>query len=182
MPPIVRTGGGGAGEVATAACRTGLPLNLLGSVATGAAATGAAGFAADRLRTLARSSAFSFSILSRRAITSSRVADRAAPLNETRQRAAQAVPERSLFFMAIPQIRARFNFRARGSVVYAKCPSEGSGRPLNEIFIGCRKNGTLILLQCSKLSHPVRNIDAPVGCEDRIMWIHGALGREIRVG
>src|SRR6476660_6701343 len=95
MPPMVRTGGGGAGEVATLACRTELPLNLLGSVAAGAAATGAAatGFAADRLRTFARSSAFSFSILSRRAITSSRVADRAAPLNETRQRAAQAVPK-----------------------------------------------------------------------------------------
>ena len=29
-------------------------------------------------------------------------ADRAAPLNEIRQRAAQAVPESSLFFMAIP--------------------------------------------------------------------------------
>src|SRR5258705_5255285 len=103
MPPIVGPGGG-LGEVATAACRTGLPLNLLGSVATGAAATGAAatGFAADRLRTFARSSAFSFSILSRRAITSSRVADRAAPLNETRQRAAQAVPESSLFFMPMP--------------------------------------------------------------------------------
>src|SRR5260370_6196492 len=104
MPPMVRTGGGGAGEVATEACRTGLPLNLLGSVATGAAATGAAaaGFAADRFRTFARSSAFSFSILSRRAITSSSVADRAAPLNETRQSAAHAVPERNLFLIADP--------------------------------------------------------------------------------
>src|SRR5207237_4671617 len=141
MPPTVRTGGGGAGEVATAACRTGLPLNLLGSEATGAAVTGATatGFAADRLRTFARSSAFSFSILSRRAITSSRVADRAAPLNETRQRAAQAVPERSLFFMAIPQARARLNLRARERVVYAKCQLEGSGRPGNEIFTACRK-------------------------------------------
>ena len=145
--------GGGLGEVATPACRTGLPLNLLGSVATGAGAGAAAtGFAADRLRTFARSSAFSFSILSRRAITSSRVADRAAPLNETRQRAAQAVPERSLFFMAIPQSRARFNFRARRSVVYAKCQLEGSRRPLDAIFSSCRKNGTVILLQCSKLS------------------------------
>src|SRR5260370_37686265 len=142
MPPIVGPGGG-AGEVATAACRTGLPLNFFGSTGTAAGAA-ATGFAADMARTFARSSAFSFSILSSRAITSSRVADRAAPLNETRQRAAQAVPERSLFFMAIPQIRARFNFRARGSVVYAKCPLEGSGRPLNEIFIGCRKNGTVI--------------------------------------
>src|ERR1700737_4735317 len=93
MPPIV--GLGGAGEVATEACRTGLPLNLLGSVATGAVA--ATGFAADKLRTFCRSAAFSFSILSSRAMTSSSVADRAAPLNETRQRAAQAVPERSLF-------------------------------------------------------------------------------------
>src|SRR5258708_6089012 len=99
MPPIVRTGGGAAGEVATEACRTGLPLNLLGSVATGAAATVATGFAADKLRTFCRSSAFSFSILSSRAMTSSSVADRAAPLNETRQRAAQAVPERKLFLM-----------------------------------------------------------------------------------
>src|SRR6266478_3604857 len=153
MPPIVRTGGGGAGEVATAACKTGLPLNLLGSVATAAGAGAAAtGFAADRLRTFARSSAFSLSILSRRAITSSRVADRAAPLNETRQRAAQAVPESSLFFMAIPQVRARFNSRAKGSVVYAKCQLEGSARPLDEIFISCRKNGTVILLRRSKLS------------------------------
>src|ERR1700687_4719859 len=148
MPPIVRTGGGGAGEVATEACRTGLPLNLLGSVATGAGAGAAAtGFAADRLRTFARNSAFSFSILSRRAITSSRVADRAAPLNETRQRAAHAVPERSLFFIAIPQVRARFNSRARGSVVYTKCQLEGVERPVNEIFVICHKNGTVILPQ-----------------------------------
>jgi len=61
--------------------------------------------------------------------------------------------------------------------VYAKCPLEGSGRPLNEIFIGCRKNGTVVLLQCSKLSHPVRDI----GCEDRITWIHEVLGRESEV-
>src|ERR1700687_4516395 len=97
MPPMVGPGLG-AGEVATAACRTGLPLNLLGSVTTAAGAA-ATGFAADMLRTFARSSAFSFSILSSRAITSSSVADRAAPLNETRQSAAQAVPERSLFLM-----------------------------------------------------------------------------------
>src|SRR6266446_5964056 len=103
MPPIVGPGGG-FGEVATAACRTGLPLNLLGSVAAGATATGATatGFAADRVRTFARSSAFSFSILSSRAITSSSVEDRAAPLNETRQRAAHAVPERNLYFIADP--------------------------------------------------------------------------------
>src|SRR6266446_9308713 len=100
MPPIVGPGGG-LGEVATAACRTGLPLNLLGSVATGAGAA-ATGFAADMARTFARSSAFSFSILSSRAITSSRVADRAAPLNETRQSAAHAVPERNLYFIADP--------------------------------------------------------------------------------
>src|SRR5260370_35347092 len=155
MPPIVGPCGG-AGEAATAACRTGLPLNLLGSEAAGAAAPG---FAADISRTFCRNSAFSFSILSRRAITSSRVADRAAPLNETRQRAAQAVPERSLFFMAIPQIRARFNFRARGSVVYAKCPLEGSGRPLNEVFIAWRKNGQVILFQWCKLWNLVRNMD-----------------------
>ncbi len=176
MPPIVRTGGGGAGEVVTAACRTGLPLNLLGSVATGAAATGAAatGLAADRLRTFARSSAFSLSILSSRAITSSRVADRAAPLNETRQRAAQAVPERSLFFMAIPQVRARFNSRARGSVVYAKCQLEGSGSPWMRYSLAVAK---LVHndLQCSNSSHPVRDIDAPLGCDDRFTWIHGAL-------
>src|ERR1700736_4178563 len=114
MPPIVMPPGLGAGEVATPACRTGLPLNLLGSVTTGAAATGAADFAEDRLRTFARSSAFSFSILSSLAITSSSVADRAAPLNETRQRAAQAVPERSVFLMTFfPRVRSRFNLRAR---------------------------------------------------------------------
>src|SRR3979411_19492 len=98
MPPMVGPYTG-LGEVATAACKTGLPLNLLGS-ATGTAATGTAvAGLADMLLTLARSSAFSLSILSSRAITSSRVADRAAPLNETRQIAAQAVPERSAFLI-----------------------------------------------------------------------------------
>ena len=61
--------------------------------------------------------------------------------------------------------------------MYAKCQLEGSERPINEILVICHKNGTVILLQCSKLSHIVRDIDASVGCEDRIMWIHGALGR-----
>src|SRR6266851_3396303 len=64
MPPIVGPCGG-AGEAATAACRTGLPLNLLGSEAAGAAAPG---FAADISRTFCRNSAFSFSILSSHAI------------------------------------------------------------------------------------------------------------------
>src|SRR5260370_41048122 len=108
MPPIVMPGlgAGGAGEVATAACRTGLPLNLLGSVTTGAGAA-ATGLAVDRLRTFARSSAFSFSLLSSRAITSSRVADRAAPLNEIRQRAAHAVPDISGFLMTFfPALQA----------------------------------------------------------------------------
>src|SRR5580692_6249899 len=114
MPAIVGLGFG-AGETATEPCRTGLPLNLLGSV-TGAAGAAAIGFAADRLRTFARNSAFSFSILSSRAITSSSVADRAAPLNETRQRAAQAVPERSLFLMTFPHTLTGLNFRAKGSV------------------------------------------------------------------
>src|ERR1700726_4691239 len=113
MPPIVGPGGG-AGEVATEACRTGLPLNLLGSATTGAGAA-ATGFAADRFRTFARSSAFSFSILSRRAITSSSVADRAAPLNDTRQRAAQAVPDRSLFLMMFPHTSAGLNLPAKGA-------------------------------------------------------------------
>jgi hypothetical protein len=107
--------GGGFGEVATAACSTGLPLNLLGSVTTGAAATETATGLEDKLRTFARSSAFSLSILSNRAMTSSSVADRAAPLNETRQSAAHAVPERNLFLMAVPHVRARFNFRAKGA-------------------------------------------------------------------
>src|ERR1700675_2354885 len=126
MPPIVGPCGG-AGEVATAACRTGLPLNLLGSVATGTGAA-ATGFAADMARTFARSSAFSFSILSRRAITSSRVADRAAPLNETRQRAAQAVPERSLFIMTfLPQRSKPTPLSSEGSLMYTKCQLEGLG-------------------------------------------------------
>src|SRR6266481_9348705 len=112
MPPIVMPPGLGAGEVATPACRTGLPLNLLGSVTAGAGAGAAAtGLVADRLRTFARNSAFSFSILSSRAITSSSVADRAAPLNENRQRAAHAVPERSRFLMAFPHVRSRLNFQ-----------------------------------------------------------------------
>jgi hypothetical protein len=65
--------------------------------------------------------------------------------------------------------------------VYAKCQLEGSERPVNEILVICHKNGTVILLQCSKLSHPVRDIDASVGCEDRLTWIHGALGAESKV-
>src|SRR6266436_4245854 len=119
MPPIVGVGGG-AGDVATAACRTGLPLNLLGSV--GAAATG---LAADRLRTFARNSAFSFSILSRRAITSSSVADCAAPPNATKPRAAHAVPERRLFLMAVSPTSNRIQLPGEGSVMYTKCQKEG---------------------------------------------------------
>src|SRR5712664_4310857 len=88
MPPIVGPCGG-AGEVATAACRTGLPLNLLGAVATGAGVA-TTDFAADMFRTFCRSSAFSFSILSSRAITSSRVAAFDAPPNDIRQRAARS--------------------------------------------------------------------------------------------
>src|SRR6266851_667794 len=104
---IPGTGGGGVGDVATPACRTGLPL--LGSEATGAAAPG---FVADNSRTLCRSSAFSFSILSSRCITSSSVAERAASLNEIRQRAAHAVPESSCFRMANDPQDPGFNFRA----------------------------------------------------------------------
>src|ERR1700738_3826896 len=115
MPPMVARGGvGGAGEVATAACRTGLPLNLLGSVTGAGAGAAATGFAADRLRTFARSSAFSFSILSSRAITSSSVADRAAPLNESKQRAAQAVPVSSRFFMAFSPPFEAVQLRVKG--------------------------------------------------------------------
>jgi hypothetical protein len=66
--------------------------------------------------------------------------------------------------------------------VYAKCQLEGSERPVNEILVICHKNGTLILLQCSKLSHLMRNFDASMGGEDRITWIHGALGRESELG
>src|ERR1700682_2497655 len=112
MPPIIGPGRG-AGEIATAPCRTGLPLNFFGSV-TGTGAGAAATGLEDMLRTFARSSAFSFSILSSRAITSSSVAARAAPLNDIRQRAAQAVPERSLFRIVFPHVRTRFNFRVRG--------------------------------------------------------------------
>src|ERR1700688_5021179 len=124
MPPIVGPGAG-AGEVATEPCSTGLPLNLLGSVATGVATTGPAGLAADKLRTFARSSAFSFSILSSRAMTSSSVAARAAPPNETRQRAAQAVPDRSLFLMAFPPLAKPIQPSSEGSLVYTKCQLEG---------------------------------------------------------
>src|SRR5260370_42230751 len=98
MPPIVGPGGG-AGEVATAACRTGLPLNFFGSTGTAAGAA-ATGFAAPRLRAFARNSAFSLSILSSRAITSSTVADRAAPLSHTTQSDAHAVPDSNLYFTA----------------------------------------------------------------------------------
>src|SRR5258708_36619272 len=155
MPPMVGPGGG-FGEVATEACRTGLPLNLLGSVATGAAATGAAaaGFAADRLFTFARSSAFSFSILSRRAITSSSVADRAVPLNDTRQRAAQAVPERSAFLLMtfFPTFEAD-STSERGKPIVYQMPKERVGSVVNEIFVICHKNGTGILLQCTNASN-----------------------------
>src|ERR1700704_406741 len=131
MPPIIGPGGG-FGEVATPACRTGLPLNLLGSV-PGAAATGAAatGFAADKLRTFARSSAFSFSIRSSRAMTSSSVADRAVPLNETRQRAAQAVPESSLFLMMFPRFETPIQLPSEVRVRYTKCQLEGYAPPIN---------------------------------------------------
>src|SRR5260221_3844679 len=148
MPPMVGLGCG-AGEVATAACRTGLPLNLLGSVAAGAGA--AATGLTDKARTFARNSAFSFSILSSRAITSSSVADRAAPLDETRQRAAQAVPERSLFLMVFPQASSPIQLSGEGRIMYTKCHTEGSKDWLNEIFVNCHRNGTVILLQCSNL-------------------------------
>src|SRR5882724_10694894 len=162
MPAIVGPGGG-AGDGATAACRTGLPLNLLGSVTTGAGAA-ATGLAADKLRTFARSSAFSFSILSSRAITSSSVADRAAPPNETRQRAAQAVPERSLFLMAFsPPSQPDSTYGRKQRNVY-QMPIGRPGPPVNERFIICRKNGTVILLQCSNLSHQSCHFDAAVGC------------------
>src|SRR5216684_1703183 len=114
---IPGTGGGGVGDVATPACRTGLPLNLLGSVTTGAAAPG---FTADNSRSLCRSSAFSFSILSSRAITSSRVAERAAPLNDTKQRAAHAIPDRSCFLITFLLVRIR-STSERGSVLYINC-------------------------------------------------------------
>src|ERR1700687_1547795 len=61
MPPMVGPGLG-AGEVATAACRTGLPLNLLGSVTTAAGAA-ATGFSADMLPTFARHSGVFFFVL-----------------------------------------------------------------------------------------------------------------------
>src|ERR1700730_12930323 len=126
MPAIVGLGFG-AGETATEPCRTGLPLNLLGSV-TGAAGAAAIGFAAaDRLRTFARSSAFSFSILSSRAITSSSVADRAAQLNKTRRKAAKAVPDRSLFLMTFPQRSKPTQLSSEGSLMYTKCQLEGLG-------------------------------------------------------
>src|SRR5438445_1623181 len=141
MPPIVGPGGG-VGEVATEPCRTGLPLNLLGSVAAGVAAGAeATGLAEDRLRTFARSSAFSFSILSSRAMTSSSVADRAAPLNETRQRAAQAVPERSLFLMACPPTFEPDSTSERRERNVYQMPIGRLGRLVNEIFGACRKNG-----------------------------------------
>jgi len=91
---------------------TGEMAMCFGTTGAGAAATG---LAVDRLRTFARSSAFSFSILSSRAITSSSVADRAAPLNEIRQRAAQAVPERSLFLMTFSPRSPGFNSRVKGA-------------------------------------------------------------------
>src|SRR6202022_4357082 len=79
----------------------------------------------DKLRNFCRSLAFSFSILSRRAITSSSVADRAAPLNETRQRAAHAVPERSLFLMTFSPRSNRIQLPSEGTVMYTKCQREG---------------------------------------------------------
>src|SRR5258708_6521001 len=152
MPPIVGPGGG-AGEVATAACRTGLPLNFFGSTGTAAGAA-ATGFAADMARTFARSSAFSFSILSSRAITSSSVADRAAPLNETRQSAAHAVPERNLYFIADPQPCRPIQLRGEGKGTVERIPIERFGQPVKEILMPCHKNGTVILPQCSNLTQP----------------------------
>src|SRR5437868_380203 len=155
MPPMVGPGGG-VGDVATEPWRTGLPLNLLGSVTGTAAGAAATGFAEDRLRTFARSSAFSFSILSRRAITSSSVADRAAPLNENRQRAAQAVPERSLFLIVIPHVRPDSTSERGQGKVY-QMPYGRPGDVVSGIFVTCRKNGTWILLRCSNLTQVVPN-------------------------
>src|SRR5262245_12696106 len=97
---IPGTGGGGVGDGATAACSTGLPLGVAaGATATGAAAAGA-DFAPCIALIFAFSSAFSLSILSSRAMTSSSVAARDDPPNAIKQSVAQAVPDRSLLFMA----------------------------------------------------------------------------------
>src|SRR5260370_5724032 len=106
LPPIVSTGAG-AGDVATAPCSTGLPLNFVGSVAAGA---GAAMPLPLISRTWSRSSAFSlasfellFSSASKRCITASRVGsghardDMMAIL-----RAADASPSRYFFFIKAP--------------------------------------------------------------------------------
>jgi hypothetical protein len=124
--PATAGPGCGPGEVATPAWSTGLPLNVFGSGATAACAA-ATGLAVDKLRTFCRSSAFSFSILSSRAITSSRVAARAAPPNETRQSAAQAVPERNLFLMTFPRYVAIQLASEAGSVVDTKRRMKGLG-------------------------------------------------------
>jgi hypothetical protein len=138
--------GGGVGDVATAPCSTGLPAVVVGVEAAGAEA---AGFAADSVLTFCRSSAFSLSIRSSRATMSSSVAARAAPLNEIKQRAAQAVPERSLFLMTIPhRYLTGFNFRVRQLNVY-QMPVGRRQRTINEIFVTCDRKGTILLLQCS---------------------------------
>ena len=109
--------------------------------------------------TCSRSWAFSFasfallrSSASSRAMTSSSVADRAAPLNATRQSAAQAVPERSFFLMTFPRFSNRIQLPGEGSIMYTKCQRKAAGRAGYERFVNCHKNGTLVLLQCSILS------------------------------
>src|SRR6516162_4728500 len=164
MPPIIGPVGGGAaggpqalpeglqekaGDVATAPWRTGLPLNLLGSVgaAGAAAATGAgADFAPCIDLIFALSSAFSLSILSRRAITSSSVADRAVPPNAIRQSVAQAVPHRSLLFITWSPPRFDSTFRS-GDARGCHIPIGRLGGLVNEITVICYKNGTWIPLR-----------------------------------
>src|SRR5262249_20114025 len=112
LPPIVSTGAG-AGEVATAPCSTGFPLNFFGSVAAGAGAGAAARGAPMSLplisRTCSRKSAFSleslallFSNASRRFITASRAGSAHAPDDMAKLRAASATPARYCLFMAPP--------------------------------------------------------------------------------
>src|SRR5438128_1191008 len=110
LPPIVRTGAG-AGEVATAPWRTGLPLNFAGSVAAGAGAAAGAAMPLPLIsRTWSRSSAFSFasfellfSSASKRFITASSVGSAHAPDDIiAKLRAAEATPAKYLFFINPP--------------------------------------------------------------------------------
>jgi hypothetical protein len=76
-------------------------------------------------------------------MTSSSVADRAVPLNAAKQRAAHAVPERSLFLMAFfPRASSPIHPPGVGKVSVCQIPKGRPQGPVNQIMAACHKKGT----------------------------------------